>query len=778
VGHTVLAAALVVAFASALWALDRRTFWHGDVQLQHLPVSRDVARALSEGSFPLLSPYSWNAGALAGEYQYGIFSPVQLLLDYVVWRFQPGVEGAAAVVSVAYLGILGAGAFRYARAILDVPSSHLVAIAAALNGYVLSWGAAEWTPAVASFAFVPWAMWALDRARRAGAVGREVVLASIFVGLVVASGWPFSILMLGLFSAQRALRTVVEARRARDVLPLLLPWVLGAGLAAPAVLTFLEYGSFCARAISPASHRALMLPLPGLPALLVPSYPDYWWFTHLSFRSCPELAAGLAPAVGALIAVIAGGRSFWRERRWDAALLGAVLLLAASPTLGPLRWSFRWLPLFHLLLATLGAEGLAQLRQEADPDRQRPARWLGNPGAVAAVAVLLVWARALQLDAAVQDGASELGRDLFIVSVGWAVAERSLARRPDVRAWVPVLVALVALADTFTRLPTGELTPGWTFRSAPDAAPPLEPDVRYLSVYTYGDVYTETPAWNLQGFKPRGQGSGLLPGDVSLLAGVEGISGYSPMLPRNFHELFSFDSYGDMREPRARDLLRRETASGGLLDLMGVDGLIVADRFSDEIPGVIARGWRTASAVDGGTVLRRTGAPSRRVRAVAVAGVEATDDAVLRRIDGRSPGDPTAPVVLSSSEAGRTGGSAPFAEVRIGSTRTTRLREEIEVSVPAGGPEGLLLFARPYYPGWRARMNGHDLPVEGADLIMPAVRVPAGASGVLSLEYRPASLLAGLAVLGVALAALMALSATAIFGRGRDEGPGASTPPW
>src|SRR5260370_3240325 len=47
-----------------------------------------------------------------------------------------------------------------------------------------------------------------------------------------------------------------------------------------------------------------------------------------------------------------------RRMKWELVLVLVVLLLAMIPTAGVFRWSFRWLPLFHLVLALCAAEVL------------------------------------------------------------------------------------------------------------------------------------------------------------------------------------------------------------------------------------------------------------------------------------------------------------------------------------------------------------------------------------------------------------------------------------
>ena len=109
------AGAIVVGFCLLLLWHDPLLFWNDDYELSILPVFADVARSWSEGHLPLLSPYSWVCGNLAGEFQYGTFSIFVNAVVILIWKFPLTFPQQAAALSMTHLFLLAAGAFLLAR---------------------------------------------------------------------------------------------------------------------------------------------------------------------------------------------------------------------------------------------------------------------------------------------------------------------------------------------------------------------------------------------------------------------------------------------------------------------------------------------------------------------------------------------------------------------------------------------------------------------------------------------------------------------------------------
>src|SRR3954469_23052550 len=165
---------LVVLFCFVLLWHDPLLFWNDDYELSILPVFADMARSWSEGSVPLLSPYSWVCGNLAGEFQYGTFSVFVNAAVILIWKFPLTFPQQAAALSIAHLFVLGMGGYMLGRGRnLSGPISTMVAFVAALNGWIICWGATDWFGALGAFAWLPWAWWASERSLKVASAARR-----------------------------------------------------------------------------------------------------------------------------------------------------------------------------------------------------------------------------------------------------------------------------------------------------------------------------------------------------------------------------------------------------------------------------------------------------------------------------------------------------------------------------------------------------------------------------------------------------------------------------
>jgi hypothetical protein len=713
---------MVVAFCILLLQHDPLVFWNDDYELSILPVFADVARSWSEGHWPLLSSYSWVCNNLAGEFQYGTFSIFVNTAVVLIWKFPLTFPQQAAALSITHLFVLAAGAFLLARdRNLSIPLSIFVALIAALNGWIICWGASDWFGALGAFAWFPWAWWGLERAMRSERMSdgfvpetnectghpslrdarsppnhkpptmhrKRLMIDALwpapFVYLVVTGGFPYTVLMLALLIAWLSIKSIVETKSFMSSLPMLFGVALGLGLSAPAWLAVFDYVHGSAREAQPAAmHWQWIVPWRALPGFLLPCWTVNWanFFTRYLPHSATELACGLAAPAALVAGFLSRGREFVRQIKWDLILLLLVLLLAMLPTVGVFRWSFRWLPLFHLILAICAAEALQQIPRSAP-----------NAFGTATIALALVVLTAIIMSILHVGGAYAypLIWIFLAISVVWVVWE-FFVRRESMRKWALACISFVALLATYFCIPPNCGVPKYNLDQKLLEPVPLDPERLYLSVYPPPEFNYRVEA------KPRPVGQVVRPGSTSMWAGLRFINGYSPIRPAGVAREFSFDVHGEIDRSVGESLLRDKSSA---LAELGIDGIVVANEVTVEPP---PPEWLFVFANEEGRVFHRAGGPLARVRSV-------------NWIDS-----------LPNQE---------FANATISRIDDSRQRVVVNVDVPPGDKPALLKFSRPYFRGYVAGIGETKLAVDSYRGLIPVIKVPAGSHGRLTLTYRP-----------------------------------------
>lgn len=725
---SLLSASLVVAVAVILYQIRPEFFFKDDFQLQFLPGSREVARAWSSGSFPWLNPYSWFSGALAAEYQFGVFSLFRGALDVVVWAIPASLGARAAMLFIAHAAVLGGGGYLLARSYDVRPSlATMVAVIAALNGWMLWWGT-TWFVAIAGFAWIPW-YWLALRCIASGQSRWGWAGAAAAIYLVLTAGSPYVVGIALAVALMNFLAAMAGARR-RTALVMTVSSLLGLCLAAPAVLMLIEFFPSGARMAGQRELEAMwVVPPAGLFGFVVPSFSASWIrFLDRSPHAAVELLGCFVPLAALVGAFFTRGRELLRRLGPEFLLGGGALLLAMLPSQAPLRWSFHWLPLVHLVLAIVGACALEKVR--------RP--WMWGIGLV-----VLALAAAPLFDHAVRTTWLH-GAVLISICIAWG-----LAGRTAFSAAIPLAITLVTIIGTFAVFSNRGDVPVFANAGVLLEQAPFDPSRRYLAMYDAAGIGLGAGA---NGRSERGLHVEMRPGNTPLLAGLEFINGYSPVGPEGQATIFRFESHGTMPSDRAEQILRLETGRNQLLHHLGVDGLLVPQAMALRNRALLTRnGWAPVARVGVCLLLHRRERDPRPVFTAALA-VKAEDDAqAYRAIGGRTT--PQLPVVLLTP--GRSGRER-YGQRLIGEVEQTRLQTRF--TVRGKGPKALVVFRRPWLPGLYATLNGAALPVLRADMLMPAVEIPAGTEGEVVLLYRPRSLVTGAWIAGLAVLVLAAAS--------------------
>jgi hypothetical protein len=298
----------------------------------------------------------------------------------------------AAALSIAHLFVLAMGGHLLARGRnLASPLSMMVALVAALNGWIICWGATDWFGALGAFAWLPWAWWGMERALDPRRSRWRFLWPAPFVYLVLTGGFPYTVLILTLITAWLAIRSLGQTRKLSSILPLFAGVLLGVGLATPAWLALLDSVHGSARAAQDSSeHFQWRVPFSALPGFVIPKWTVNWadFSSRLMPHTATELACGLVPPIALVAGLIALRRPLFRRISWELGLLVVALILCLVPTAGVFRWSFRWLPLVHIVLALCAAESLQLLGKS----RMRFARsWLPAMITLASLLATYLW---------------------------------------------------------------------------------------------------------------------------------------------------------------------------------------------------------------------------------------------------------------------------------------------------------------------------------------------------------------------------------------------------
>jgi hypothetical protein len=367
--------------------------------------------------------------------------------------------------------------------------------------------------------------------------------------------------------------------------------------------------------------------------------------------------------------------------KWELVLLLVVLLLAMIPTAGVFRWSFRWLPLFHLVLALCAAEVL----------NLRP----NSPTGSTTVLALILVTIPMSIFGLAGDYGPTITWAYFQIAVVWALYELFLPRM-KFRDWAPTIATFVILLATYFSTPPNCGVPKYNLSQELLNSEPLDPQRLYLSIYPEAESNYRLEK------KSVPVGELVRPGSTSMWAGLHFLNGYSPILPAGVAREFDFRIHGEINPHEAEYLVWTQSTSTGLLAQLGVDGLVVA--WHSGLDPALGLDWEFVTSTEEGGLYHRIGPPLAHVRSVT-------------SIDSKP--------------------NEQFAGATISQIDDARNHVTASVDVASGRAPALLTFSRPYFRGYEARLGNQKLRVDSYRGLFPIIEVPSGSHGKLTLIYRP-----------------------------------------
>jgi 2-polyprenyl-3-methyl-5-hydroxy-6-metoxy-1,4-benzoquinol methylase len=713
-----------------------------DVYSAILPWRQAVRYAWSQGEWPLWNPFILCGDPLSGSAQPAPYYPVNALSLLVPFALA-FTFGATAQILVSALG-----AFLFFRD-LDCRevAAFFGAVGWAFSSFVAAW--LEW-PLGAAVAMTPFVVLGARRVVRQPGWPSALLLAlgltlTIFAGHpesvihVVAVGAVFGIAQAFTVPRRELLRiagwtlaggALALALSAIYLLPLIealmqtLQWVLRKG--APTIAEALPAPEAWRRLAGIALPSMIYEPRAGgAPYLVSPLFSSY---------------AGSVLWGPALYGLI---RGHWRGRYLLAAF-GLVGMLAGArmPFVYPLLGK---LPLFSMALnerlVFVGAfafAGLAALGMEAWLRRDRP-RGL----TLACVAAAVVYAAILVPlhPHSAQAGYPEREMDHWLV---WSlvpllivtlVAGLALIPRMSRRAGVvaAVLVAILAVQRT------GEM--GSFYPTVPARA--FYPRVAPLDALPTG---SEVP-WRFVG-----QDFQMIPNQGTHY-GIEDVRGYQAILHRRFAELVPL-----WAQPLPSWYLSVRRINKPLLSLMNVRYAMTAG--PRRVPGwkLVASG-RASKLWENPDVLPRAFVP-RRVRLGVPPNQEVEEMRGVKDFRGLAWIVPPEGYDGAPRDARNGPGWVDVRRRGLGYEMTARMRRRA----------GWVVVTETAWKGWRARIDGREVPVGIGDHAFLAIEIPKGQHKV-ELFYRPRSFELGLGLSVASLVLIAAMAAVSFLRRGKRAEP-------
>ncbi len=754
-------------FGLLLWAL----LWHrvlapGDGLLYYLPLHQLDAEALRAGHLPVWNPFQFSGAPLLATGQPAPFYPLELAF----LALPPLVANNVYVVCT--LSIASTGAFFLARRLTgDAVAATVGALAFVSCGFM--YGHIAHQSVLATTAWLPWGLWAVDRLRDRISAGRAIGLA-VLLGLALLAGQPqmfvLIVAVLATYVVAHLMLTNPHERRLLALLFGVLALLVGFELAVPLTPTV-------AALTLPFFVALLLVSLFAAGRLLARHRPPIVWVLPLAIAA----AAGAGAVQLLPVAMVVGETSRASLSYGDAVSFSfpgshlALLLFpqlfggwsAAHPYDG--RWNVAELSAYPgAASVVLAAAGLARVRRDAR------ALALAVAAALALLAALgrttsfsiLIWLTpvlgqfrswgryAVVLDLALAVGAAfgvaalrsqteraAASRRAMVAAVLVTVAGFVLPLLPSVGKYAvsggarvhalapPICAALAAAgcAMLFRRRPRlAVLLCGVLAIADGLVSFGIGSEVgRSPTVAAARRIYSpaRAPSWGPINRTAGGVDRYLYLGkkietvqpyfpQATDLEGIRSASGYDPLAPRSYLSVVGLRQDGSSTQDGR--LLERP---GWILDLLRVSTAVVP------VSGLPRRmSHRFTLGGRAGALLSYDYTPRLEDAFLVGAARDGAHRIAVADIQGAAGFDPRREAVLEGCSAcDGVNDPGPAGVV----SREHREGASISLEIDARRAAALVV-SEAWFPGWTAFVDGREVPVHRADALVLGVLVPPG----------------------------------------------------
>jgi hypothetical protein len=741
---------VLLAFAPVVLGL--RTLSQRDTDRMYGPIRTLVVEELRAGRLPLWNPYEGMGKPLFAEGVHSVLHPVSVAGAFLA-------PGSVDFLLIGYLLFAALGALAFARSLGATP----LAAAAAGVAYATCGFTASMTGNPIFLAGAGSLAWMLAAVRWVGAGAPWGPAACAVATAVAIFSGDFQLVLVG-GAVGAALAVDVGGWRA-------LPRA-AAGLAAGALLAGVQLSATWG-ALGESARAGGLRPDELVQWALAPGRLVEWLIPGLAvgvladplpvdLLGGPTLGGPFAESVylGAPMLLLAAMGLGWagRRTRWVLCVAAALLLwvalghhlgsrqlLGGVPIWSQFRFTEKMMAPFSLLAVAAAALGIDRLAGD------RVARWspVAAGAVAAATATVAMVARAspdaLQGMLAPVTGHGEAGAAFLVGTLRGGALHAALgasallallrlapaARRAMAAA---LLAASTAVATSYgahfglasaiqgaVDLPVEAPAPGLRL------AHPVKPDLPEPSAYGLDDVDVWLMSERLQLYPP-----------FNVAQRIDSISGYSGLSPWRLEVLEA--TFGPAWWSVARRFGVTHVAAGW--SAVGAhasvaEGAVAGGRLVLERASPPLRIWAVPHAPWASFARSVTTVPGPRAALAALQRLVASGD------DGE--------VVVEAPQAPQAGAGRVLAVAR----GTESLRVEAESLTGA-----LLVVRDAFWPGWRAWIDGAEVPIRPADLLVRAIPWPAGRH-VLEMRYEPPELRVGwlLSALGAAVTGAFAVPA-------------------